>query len=85
MSVKANGYSETQRGERGTVSTIGERSRFHDGSLQSVDAENVSRRHFVHGDNLATHEEKSILERQSEPRQLNRRGDRSGGDELVAR
>ena len=42
---------------------VGESSHLHNGSFQSIDAEDVAGRHFVHGDNLATHKKESIHER----------------------
>ena len=41
---------------------IGESSRFHNGSFQSVYTKDVSCRHLVHSDNFATHEEEAIHE-----------------------
>lgn len=59
MMVGKKGYGETERGERGTIGMVGERSHFHNGSFQSIDAKDVSCRYFVHSDNFATHEEEA--------------------------
>ena len=62
MNMEMKGYGETERGKRRTIGMIGESSRFHNGSFQSVDTKDVSCRHLVHSDNLATHEEEAIHE-----------------------
>lgn len=63
MRIDRREYGETERGKRGTIGVVGESSHLHDGSFQSIDAEYVAGRHFVHGDNLATHKKESIHER----------------------